>query len=318
MYKRTIILAFICILFSAVTVMAQISATPPEVATKIKEMGKNLSPEIIGTTMKLYMPLHANVDRSGVKVTKDEKYGTDERHRLDVYEPSEKASKLMPILVFVHGGGFVAGDKSAPGSPFYGNIGYYFAKRGILTVIPTYRLAPKHKWPAGTEDVAGALAWTRKNGEKFGGDTNRIFVMGHSAGGAHVASYVFQEEFQLKEGDGLSGAILMSGVYDPAKVPVAAYYGEDSSKYPSMAPIRYIERGKIPTFIIFAEFDPYPFDVQTSDLFQALCQRDKACPTIKQLIGHNHLSEAYHIGTADESIGPDIAEFIRTRGSLSK
>ncbi len=318
MYRGTFFVVFICVFFSATSVMAQISASPPEVTTKIREMGKNLSPEIIGTTMKLYVPLHGNVDRSGVKVTIDEKYGPDERHRLDVYAPSEKASSPMPILVFVHGGAFVAGDKSAPNSPFYGNIGYYFAKRGILTVIPTYRLAPKHKWPAGTEDVAGALAWVRKNGEKFGGDTNRIIIMGHSAGGAHVATYIFQEEFQLKEGDGLSGAILMSGVYDPAMFPAPPYYGEDKSKYPSMAPIRYIDGRKIPVFIIFAEFDPYSFDVQTSDLFQALCQRDKACPTIKQLIGHNHLSEAYHIGTADESIGPDIVEFIRTRSPLSK
>jgi acetyl esterase len=318
MHGRTFFFVFILTVFLATSVMAQISATPPEVAAKIREMGKNLSPEVLGTTMKLYMPLHGNVDRSGVKVTKDEQYGTDERHRLDVYEPSEKAGKPMPILVFVHGGGFVAGNKSSPDSPFFGNIGYYLAKRGILTVIPTYRLAPKHKWPAGTEDVAGALTWVRKNGEKFGGNTNRIVIMGHSAGGAHVASYIFQEEFQLKEGDGLIGAILLSGVYDPEKAPAPPYYGEDKSKYPSMAPIKYIDGRKIPVFIVFAEFDPYFIDGQTSDLFQALCQRDKACPTIKQLMGHNHLSEAYHIGTADESIGPDIVEFIRTRGPLSK
>ena len=142
--------------------------------------------------------------------------------------------------------------------------------------------------------------------------------MGHSAGATHVASYIFQEEFQLRGGDGLVGAILASGVYDPAKVPAPAYYGEDKSKFPFMAPIKYVDGRKIPVFIIFAELDPYFFDVQTSDLFQALCQRDKACPMIKQLIGHNHLSEMYHIGTGDESVGPDILEFIRARGSLLK
>lgn len=318
MYRRTFFVVFLCVLFPATLVMAQISTTPPEIAAEIKEMGNNLSPEIIGHTAHHYVLLHGNVDRSGVKVTKDEKYGSDERHKLDVYVPSEKASSPMPILVFVIGGGFVGGNKSTPGTPFYDNIGFYFAKRGILTIIINYRLAPKHKWPAGTEDVAGALTWVRKNGEKFGGDTNRIFVMGYSSGGAHVSSYTFQEEFQLKEGDGLCGAILMSGVYDPAWFPAPLYYGEDKSKYPSMAPIRYVEGRKIPIFIIFAEFDPYFFEVQTSDLFQALCQRDKVCPTIKQLIGHNHVSQVFHIGTADESIGPDILEFIRTRGPLSK
>jgi acetyl esterase len=317
MSRRTYFVVFICALFSATSVMGQISATP-EVAARINKIGTAVTNETAEATTRLYVPLHTKVDRSGVKVTKDEKYGPDERHRLDVYEPSEKTGKPMPILVFVHGGGFTTGDKSIARTPFYDNVGYYFAKHGILTVLPTYRLAPKYKWPAGTEDVAGALAWVRKNGSKFGGDTSRIFIMGHSAGGAHVASYIFQEEFQLKEGDGLSGAIFMSGGYDSEKVPRPAYYGEDKSKYPSMAAIKYVDGRKIPVFIVFAELDPDFLHVQAFDLFQALCQRDKACPTIKQLIGHNHLTEIYHIGTADESIAPDILEFVRTRGPLSK
>lgn len=111
----------------------------------------------------------------------------------------------------------------------------------------------------------------------------------------------------------------MSGLCDPAKVPAPAYYGEDVSKYPSMASIRHIEGRKIPVFIeAFAEFNPYHFDVQTVELLQALSQRDKACPAIKQLIGHNHLSEIYHINTSDEYIGPDILEFVRTHPSSPK
>ena len=245
-YRRTPIFTAVLFFFMTAASMAQVSLVTPEIGLRLREMGKGLSPEIMSTTTRLYVPLHANAPREGGKVTRDEKYGPDERQRLDVYAPVNKPDGPVPILMFVHGGAFVAGDKSTAGSPFYDNIGYYFARHGVLTIVPTYRLAPKHKWPAGTEDVAGALAWVRKNGEQFGGDTNRVFLMGHSAGGAHVASYVFQKEFQLKEGDGLVGAILMSGLYDPAKAPSPAYYGEDASKYPSMAPIRFIEGRKNP------------------------------------------------------------------------
>ena len=304
-------------------VKAQVSQTPKGFAEKLRSIGTEITDETIRANAALYVPLHMKAPREGVKIAKDEKYGPDERNRLDVYTPVARPKEPAPILVFVHGGGFTTGDKSIPGSPFYGNIGYYFARKGLITIIPTYRLAPKHKWPAATEDMASVLDWVQKNGIRFGGDTKRVFLMGHSAGAAHAASYVFQEEYQLKNGDGLAGAILVSGLYNPALYGPAdnmirSYYGDDTSKYSSMASINFIEGRKIPLFLVFAEFDPAVLMAETSTLFQAICSRDKSCPAIKQAIGHNHLSEIFHINTGDESIGPDIVEFVRTRPAVNK
>lgn len=285
------------------------SANPPHIAQKIRELGNVYSPEVLQETVRIYLPLLAKAPRNSAKVTRNEPYGSDERHRLDVYTPKDRPDKPMPILVFVHGGGFTSGHKKE-----YSSIGYYFARHGILTVIPNYRLAPEHKWPSGPEDIGSILKWIGLNGRRFGGDTDRVFLMGHSAGAAHVAGYVSFEDFRLEGGDGVIGAILMSGpTYDTTLLSKAdmAYYGEDKSRHPSMSVIPHMDACRIPVFVVFAEFDTPLVQNQTHTLINALFERDRVLPIVKGLMGHNHFSGIMHINTKDESVGPDILEFIK-------
>src|SRR3546814_14670558 len=101
-------------------------------------------------------------------------YGSEERHRLDVY-PHDKAS--APVLLFLHGGGFVGGDKS--GDPlFYGNVGRYFATHGFLTILANYRLAPASTWPSGIDDLAAIIACIGRHGDGPGGDAGRSGLVG--------------------------------------------------------------------------------------------------------------------------------------------
>ena len=92
--------------------------------------------------------------------------------------------------MFVHGGGFVRGDKHIPGSPQYDLVGAWAVRHGYVGVTMTYRLAPGHVWPAGAEDVAAAVGWLQRNIAAYGGDPGKIVVAGNSAGAVHVASYV--------------------------------------------------------------------------------------------------------------------------------
>jgi acetyl esterase/lipase len=296
---------------------AQMSANPAEVGQRIRAMGNALTPEVIGTTGRLYAPLLKEAPKDGAVETKDVKYGPDERNRLDVYQPEKKGVLPSPILVFVHGGGFVRGDKSE-----FENFGVYFARRGILTITMDYRFAPKNTWPSGAEDIAAVLKWIRENGQKYGGDANKVFLMGTSAGAAHVATYVFFDKFQLKDGDGVAGAILFSGpTYDTSRLDMekdTVYYGKDVSRYPDMSVINHIQGRNIPVFVVFAELDPPSVQYQNWALITALYQRDKALPTVKQLIGHNHISELSHFNTRDESAGPDILEFIKVWSGKGK
>ncbi|MFX9688552.1 alpha/beta hydrolase, partial [Acinetobacter baumannii] len=81
-------------------------------------------------------------------VERDVKYGPAERHLLDVFVP-EKNPGARPVLIYVHGGGFVAGNKRPPNSPFYDNILLWAVNNGCVGVNTTYRLAPASPWPAG-------------------------------------------------------------------------------------------------------------------------------------------------------------------------
>ncbi|MCA9131603.1 MAG: alpha/beta hydrolase [Planctomycetales bacterium] len=96
-----------------------------------------------------------------------------ERCRLDIYYPT-KAEKPFSTVVWFHGGGLTAGNRSVP---------KLLREQGIAVVAVNYRLNPKVQSPAYVQDAAAAVAWTFKNIERFGGAKNRIFVAGHSAGG---------------------------------------------------------------------------------------------------------------------------------------
>lgn len=206
---------------------------PAEIAAAIKQIGPVIDPP---ATSKLFEPLQQKEPYHDVKVVRDEAYGSDARQRLDVFSPAA-AGAPRPVLIFVHGGGFTQGDKHPPGSPFYDNIMLWaVANGGMVGVNMTYRLAPQHQWPAGAEDVAAAVAWTKANVSRFGGDPARVFLMGHSAGAIHVASYLSHPEFYKVPGGGLAGAILVSGLYEfnaETNGPVQrAYFGDDLSKWP--------------------------------------------------------------------------------------
>ncbi|MCK5280903.1 MAG: alpha/beta hydrolase, partial [Cyclobacteriaceae bacterium] len=95
-----------------------------------------------------------------------------ERCRLDVYYPKDEEG--FSTVIWFHGGGLRAGNKSIPGS---------LKKQGFAVVPVNYRLFPKVKSPAYIDDAAAAVAWVFNHIEKYGGDVKRIFISGHSAGG---------------------------------------------------------------------------------------------------------------------------------------
>src|SRR3546814_15368516 len=93
----------------------------------------------------------------------------------------------------------------------YANVLYYVARQEYFGFNLEYRLAPSHPYPSGTRDVAFALAWIRANIAKYGGDTESIYLIGHSAGAAHAASYAYDRRYQPRSGHGLAGLVVVSG-----------------------------------------------------------------------------------------------------------
>ena len=140
-------------------------------------------------------------------------YGEDRRQRLDVYP--RPGLNGAPILMFVHGGGWSFGDKSAVNA-----LPGFAERHGWLLASAGYRLAPQVDAGGCAQDVADAVAWMLQNAAKYGGDPKRFYLMGHSAGAQIVALVGIDPQYLrahgLKPSD-LAGVIALDGAgYDAA------------------------------------------------------------------------------------------------------
>jgi len=298
--------------FAALTAPAFAGSMPPDFAEKLQAMGRKI---VVPETNALYAPLHQMAPFPGIKIARDLKYGPAERNRLDVFS-ADGANGARPVLLYVHGGGFNRGDKTAPNSPFLDNVAVWAARNGMVGVNMTYRLAPQSTWPSGPQDMGAAVKWVRDNIKEYGGDPQRIYLMGSSAGAGHVAAYVAFSEYHAAPGSGLAGAILLSGSpFDLTVFPDIAnykqYFGEDASKYAALSPQPGLTKSSVPLMVVWAGLDPPSIEGESVNLNDALCKAQK-CPTKVFLKTHSHISVANAIGTNDTELTDQISAFVKS------
>lgn len=182
----------------------------------------------------------------------------NERQTLDIYAPPE--GKNLPVVVWIHGGGWTKGDKSnVQKKP------QAFVDKGFVFVSTNYRFVPTVTVKEMTGDIAKAIRWVHDHAKDYGGDPKSIFVMGHSAG-AHLAALVCTDDRYLKA-EGLPLSIIKGcvpvdvSVYDIPKrlkdsgaVPPATFktvFGETEELHRELSPVTHIVKGKnIPSFLI--------------------------------------------------------------------
>lgn len=182
----------------------------------------------------------------------------NERQTLDVYAPAE--GKNHPIVFWIHGGGWKAGDKaSVQKKP------QAFVDKGFVFVSTNYRFVPSVTVKEMTSDIAKAIRWVHDHAQDFGGDPKSIFVMGHSAG-AHLAALVCTDDRYLRA-EGLPLSIIKGcvpvdvSVYDIPKrlkdggaVPPATFkaiFGDTEQSQQDLSPVTHVAKGKnIPPFLI--------------------------------------------------------------------
>lgn len=202
-----------------------------------------------------------------------------DRHRLDVYFP--EGAKGRPVLFFVHGGAWTIGKKDDYfGILGCGTIARCLARRGLVVVVPNYRLSPAVRHPEHIKDVARAFAWTWANAARYGGDARQVFLCGHSAGG-HLVSLLATDESYLKaqgrSRKDVRGVIGLSGVYCVEDLelelsasapgdwlrmrtklsPFAAVFGTDLKDLENASPVRHVGPGLPPFLLMNAGLD-YP------------------------------------------------------------
>ncbi len=188
-----------------------------------------------------------------IAVTRDIAYAPGERHTLDVCRP--RTAAVAPVVVFFYGGGWRSGHKG-----MYRYVGKALARRGYVAVVPDYRIYPPVLYPDFLDDGARAVRWVKDNAEKFGGDPDKIFLMGHSAG-AHIAAMLsidatWLNKVGLAPGRDIAGLIGLAGPYDflPLKdEELIVIFG--GANRPETQPISYVTPGAPPALLLTGDKD---------------------------------------------------------------
>ncbi|MGA3398331.1 MAG: alpha/beta hydrolase [Acetobacteraceae bacterium] len=199
--------------------------------------------------------LNALAPRNGITVTRDIPYGDGPRQTLDVYAPRPTATPA-PVVVFFYGGNWDSGAKA-----MYRFVGAAMAARGVLTVIPDYRLYPQVRFPAFMYDAAAAVAWTRSTIAQFGGEPHRLFFMGHSAGGQIATLLALDSTYlrsvYLSPPRDVCGVIGLAGPYDFLPLhddELKTIFGPEVER-PRSQPINYVSPQAPPMLLLAGRDD---------------------------------------------------------------
>jgi dienelactone hydrolase len=185
-----------------------------------------------------------------------------EKCRLDIYPPSDQSEKF-PVLIYFHGGGITGGNRGGPD----------LTAQGVFLVAPSYRLSPKVKCPDYLNDAADAVAWTFNNIEKYGGDPNRIFIGGMSAGSYLAALITMDKSWLEKRGidiDRIAGLLPISG-HMITHFTVRKERGLTASTglADEFAPLYHVRKTPFPIFIQCGDND-YPSRQEENKLFVSM------------------------------------------------
>lgn len=233
------------------------------------------------------------------------------RHKLDVYVP--KGAKNFPVMLFVHGGTWQSGSKD-----LYGALGQTFAKQGIGTVVINYRLSTREgnvKHPDHIHDVAKAFAWTKDNISKYGGNKERLFVSGHSAGGHLVALLTTDEQYLKAEKctvKDIHGVLALSGVYEIiALVPVFhKAFGKDDAVCKAASPLNHVKENLPPFLVAYGDKDLPTLDLMAEQFGKKLKENKCDC-TVLKLDKRDHISIITNAAAnKDDPLAKTMVDFI--------
>jgi acetyl esterase/lipase len=181
------------------------------------------------------------------------------------------SSEKSPVVIFIHGGYWTSGNKD-----MYGFLGRNFAMKKIVTVIPNYTLSPNGSYDTMAKEVAAVIEWTADNIEKYNGNPDQIYLMGHSAGG-HLIALVGTNPKYLENTDRIKGVILNDAAgldmnsylkkYPPTKNHnYNVTWTENQDNWKDASPI-YSLSEKAPPFLMFTGTKTYPSIISQNNAF---------------------------------------------------
>ena len=240
------------------------------------------------------------------------------KQTLDLYRP---AATGWPVIIFIHGGNWDSGDKHyrAGGADVYANIGRFYASRGIGVAVINYRLQPSVAWPAQVDDVRAAVAWVRGNIERHGGQSDRVFLMGHSAG-AHLASFAAL----TTPNAGIRGVIAVSGaaldLTDEQTYQLGAdrdYYrtrfqGDDRTEaWQRRASPALFASAKAPPFLILYATGETKALQRQSQMMHDVLTKSGGASQLLAIPGESHSRMVLVLSHPDKPAVPAVVDFVR-------
>ncbi|PPJ50764.1 hypothetical protein CBER1_07470 [Cercospora berteroae] len=291
--------------------------------------------DIVQPTIKLYEPhLLKNADDIRSVRRSIFSYGPHERQQLDVYRPYEARISQhgrRPVLLFLYGGGLTMGHKTLPGVAdelCHANVASFFALRyGYDVVIPDYRLVGTHdaKFPSGGEDVCLAVRWILEKTGTFGPEPVDLFIMGNSAGGVHLSTFLLHENYAATRRSilrynphvQLRGIVFLSVPFHfrlahASRAEVnKAYYGDEVDAHSPLGLLRkrqaggeidFIKSGAR-TLVLNGDLDPedeilIPRDDFIKQWHATGSKLARQSLAVDFMHGHNHISPWVSLGTA--------------------
>ena len=208
-------------------------------------------------------------EKNGVSIRRNIAYGPNDRHRLDIYEPSNGDGN-GPIVIFLYGGSWSSGQRG-----IYGFVGAALAARGLTTIIPDYRLYPEVQFPAFFEDAALAYAWTWKTFLAGKSQRRSIVLAGHSAGG-HMAALLSLDRHYLSQAAPdaplPSAFVSLAGplAFDPTTWPSTKDAFSNVTNADMARPIAFVSKGAPPSLLIHGLEDTTVRLWNTRDMTKAL------------------------------------------------
>ena len=256
--------------------------------------------------------------RSTVERVHEAQTGPDPLQQVIVYRPAGEVEPL-PVFVFFHGGAW------AHGSPQdYGFIGRNIAPRGYVVVLGGYRLNEDGRYPAMIEDTAAAIAWVHDNIARFGGDSTRMVLAGHSAGAYNVAQTVLEERWLDEAGvpaEAIRGVVGLAGPYDfhPFVTERTRAAFETVGAGADSQPIAHARADAPAFFLVHGEDDTVVRPRNSHALERALRARGAAVETL-YLPGKGHndpLLSLAHPWRRESQVIERVMQFVHARVSLS-
>lgn len=239
-------------------------------------------------------------------------YGDLPLQRLDVYKPA--TSSAAPVVIFIHGGGWDSGDKNQ-----YRFVGAALAEQDWVGVAINYRLYPEAKFPAFVNDAALAVIYVRAHAAEWGGDPDKIYLLGHSAG-AHIATLLALDGNYLQQVGGdahwLRGVIGLAGPYD--FIPFVHDYMHDlfglEVDYPLSQPVNFAKADAPPLLLLQGLADTNVLPRNTINLVAAIQQQGGSVQA-RYYAGVNHTDIIAALSIPARGRAPALADIKKFIGS---